>query len=67
MYELTEAEELACLQEARRELGLLPGPPPGWVEIEHPASSGSYATVTEEAYREVWRKKGWRKVLRCTS
>jgi hypothetical protein len=59
MYELTEKEKFECLQEARRELGLIDPVPDGWVEITHPTSWNHVALVTEEAYREVWKRRGW--------
>lgn len=70
MVDLTPEERRQTWEEAAREVdALTPGTPPlsrrpprGWVLITHPTSGGATATVTEEAYREVWKKQGWRTV-----
>lgn len=70
MSDLTPEEKRRIWEEAAREVDdLTPGSPPlsyrppeGWVLITHPTSEGATATVTEEAYHEVWKKQGWRSV-----
>jgi hypothetical protein len=32
---------------------------PGWVMMHHPDLEDSYTAVTQDAFDEVWKDKGW--------